>query len=209
MPAVLKAHIQDLTQEIQKNEPGFDGSIDTLKACAGFAKRFPGDMPQERQFLEALSKFATSGSPGEAKHAVNIILRSRKRDAYARDLLVVATKFDMSDPAFLCQLAILAELVRGASAIVEPKIDKITGFLIKEVLLKNLVKASEDDKDWVDDNQLEDDCKAKILALRIMVNRLRAAEEAETAKEIAQPVLKLLNSLIVNSGEMSKDQDTP
>ncbi|KAK9331716.1 armadillo-type protein [Lipomyces starkeyi] len=209
MPAVLKAHIQDLTQEIQKNEPGFDGSIDTLKACAGFAKRFPGDMPQERQFLEALSKFATSGSPEEAKHAVNIILQSRKRDAYARDLLVVATKFDMSDPAILCQLAILAELVRGASAIVEPKIDKITGFLIKEVLLKNLVKASEDDKDWVDDNHLEDDCKAKILALRIMVNRLRAAEEAETAKEIAQPVLKLLNSLIVNSGEMSKDQDTP
>ncbi|KAK9239716.1 armadillo-type protein [Lipomyces kononenkoae] len=209
MPAVLKAHIQDLTQEIQQNQPGFDGSVDTLKACAGFAKRFPGDMPQGRQFLEALANFATSGSPEEAKHAVNIILQSKKREAYARDLLAVATKFDMSDPAFLSQLAILSELVRGASAIVEPEIDKITAFLIKEVLMKNRVKASEDDKDWVDDSQLEVDCKAKILALRIMVNRLRAAEEVEAAKEIAQPVLKLLNCLIVGSGEMSKAQDTP
>ncbi|KAK9249177.1 armadillo-type protein [Lipomyces tetrasporus] len=209
MPAVLKAHMQDLTQEIQKRQPGFDGSIDTLKACAGFAKRFPGDMPQERQFLEALSNFATNGSAGEAKHAVNIILQSKKKDAYARDLLVVATKFDVADPAFLCQLAILAELVRGASAIVEPKIDKITGFIIKEILLKNRVSTSEHDKDWVEDSQLEDDCKAKILALRILVNRLRAAEDAETAKEIAQPVLKLLNCLVANSGEMTKDQDTP
>ncbi|KAK7205746.1 armadillo-type protein [Myxozyma melibiosi] len=208
-PQVLKVHIQDLAQEISANEPGFQGSVDTLKACAGFARKYPDEFPQDRQFLDALVKFATKGSPGEAKHAVKILLQSKKKHAYARDLLGFCTKFDIEDPYFLSQLAALAELVKGASAIVETEIDRITSFLIKNLVVKNRTKATEEDKEWVEDEQLEDECKAKILALRILVNRLRAAATSDTAVEIARPVLKLLNSLIVNDGEMSKDADTP
>lgn len=209
MPQVLKVHIRDLTQEISENKPGFQGSVDTLKACAGFAKKYPDDLPQERLFLDSLVVFATQGTPEEAKHAVTILLHSKKRHAYSRDLLGLCSKFDVKDRHFISQMAALAELVRGASATVEPEIDRITSFLIKEVLVKNKAKATVDDKDWVEDKQLEDECKIKILALRILMNRLRAAEHSDTAAEIARPVLKFLNSLIVNGGEMAKEADTP
>ncbi|KAK9455804.1 armadillo-type protein [Dipodascopsis uninucleata] len=209
VPAVLKSHINELAITIQKEKPGFDGSVDTLKACAGFARQFPENISQDRKFLDALVRFSLEGSPDEAKHAVAIILQSKKRFAYARDLLAECTTFDMNDPHFLSKLACISVLTKSATSVIEPEIDTITGVLIKDILLKNRRVALDGDPDWVDDDDIDDECKAKVLALKILVNRLLASEEAETVKELARPVLKLLNSLVVNLGEMTKMQNSP
>ncbi|KAK9451020.1 armadillo-type protein [Limtongia smithiae] len=209
VPAVLVAHIRDLTQQIQKSEPGFEGSVDTLKTCAEFAQKYPDELPQERQFLDALMQFATAGSAGEAKHAASMLLHTKRKHTYARDLLGACMTNDVNDEHFLAHLASIGELVLETPAIVEPEIDNIISFLIKEVLMRNRVKPSDDEKDWVEDSALEDDCHAKVLALRILVNRLRSAANADSAQEIAKPVLNLLNTLVVNAGEISKKKDTP
>ncbi|KAK9468498.1 armadillo-type protein [Lipomyces arxii] len=209
MPSVLKWHIQDITKEIQDNRPGFDGSVETLKACSGFARRFSEDVPQDKKFLDALMTFALEGSPKEAKHAVKILLQSKKKHAYARDLLGSCENLNNDDEHFLSHLATIAELVYGVPALVDPDIENITEFLIKTVLLENRLHATAEDKEWAEDTELNDDGRAKLLALQILVNRLRACEDAEVAKVIAEPVLKLLSSLIVNEGEISTTADTP
>ncbi|KAK9475982.1 armadillo-type protein [Lipomyces japonicus] len=208
-PEILKSHIHELTFLLQNQNPGFDGSVDTLKTYSEFSQKFPDNVPQTQEFFDSLFKYATEGSPEEAKHAVRIILNGKRKHAYSRDLLSNSVKFETSDRHFLTQLVSLSELMRGSPAIVEPEIDSITDFILSTVILKNRVKESDENNDWVEDKELDDDCKAKILGLRVLVSRLQAAATADTAAEIGKPVIKLFITLIENSGEVSIEKDTP
>lgn len=48
----------------------------------------------------------------------------------------------------------------------------------------------------------------KILALKILANRLRSNIDPDTAETLAKPVLRLLGTL-VQSGELRQEEDTP
>ncbi|KAK9462853.1 armadillo-type protein [Lipomyces oligophaga] len=209
MPAVLKVHIRDLIQEIQTSTPGGSGNVNTLKACAEYAKSYPDDLKVDKPFIDSLLTLATKGDATEAKYAVIVLMQTKRKIAYARELLGVYLPLSVKSEDVLAHLAGLASLVLWMPGLVEPEIDRLTAILIKEVLLQNRIKHSPEDKTWVDDLRLDQWTKSKVLALQILVNRVRAAKDAELADEIAQPVLKLLISLITNGGEMSRSKDTP
>ena len=79
VPEVLKIHITDLTKDLQHSQPtaskpGASAStVNALKACANYARRFASEMTKERSFYQAMIAYALYGSPDSAKHAVTII----------------------------------------------------------------------------------------------------------------------------------------
>lgn len=220
-PAVFKANVKALSDLLQEQSSSTrhgaadSGAVDTLKACAGFAKSYPKDMPQERKLLQALVSFALTGKPpAAAKHAVTILISAANRkDMYATDLIKRCVKdFEFGEENFLAKLACLAQLVLMSPDQCEEEVDSIMD-IARDILLKVRNPASEEDrgdeKDWVANDMLDDECKAKLLALRILVNRLRAHTDAESVKNIAAAVMKLLIRTIANEGELSKKKDTP
>ncbi|KAI9832686.1 MAG: hypothetical protein M1819_004272 [Sarea resinae] len=214
-PEVFKAHVRQLCRIIEdqaptSKKPNEPGAIDTLKACAAFAQKFPAEISKERKFLQSLVSFALHGTPAQAaKHAVSIIMAaSERKELYARELLQKATKdFQYGSDGFLARLATLSQLVLLAPNEVDEESDAVVDIAINQILLKVRTTAKESEKEWETD--IDDECHAKMWALKILVNRLRSNPDPESVKETAEPVYKLLNTLIAKRGELSKKNDTP
>ena len=56
--------------------------------------------------------------------------------------------------------------------------------------------------DWVENGEISDELRAKILALKVCRNRCLAHTEADNAAEIATPVLKMLATLVEHEGSL-------
>ncbi|KAH0559344.1 hypothetical protein GP486_004143 [Trichoglossum hirsutum] len=216
-PQIFKAHVKELCGLLEEQAPtatraNDPGTVDTLKACAGFAARFPKDMPTGRKFLQALVNFALHGTPPEAsKHAVTILMAAAERkEMYATDLIrKCTTGFKFGSDHFLARLATLSQLMFLAPKEVDEENDPIIDIATKEILFKVRTPKTASQEEWLDDERIDDECRAKLWALKILVNRLRSSQDPKEMRELAQPVLKLLNTLVANKGELSKKKDTP
>jgi sister-chromatid-cohesion protein PDS5 len=217
-PAVFKANVKALSDLLQEQSPSSgasdsSGAVDTLKACAGFAKSYPKDMPQERKLLQALVSFALTGSPpAAAKHAVTILMHSANRkELYASDLLKRCIKdFTFGQEHFLAKLACLGQLVLLAPDQCEDETQAIKD-IVADVLgnvrtpkLKG--EGPGEEQPWAEDSELDDEIKAKLLSLRVLVNRVRSHTEAQIGENAG--VIKTLIQIIMNDGTTSK-AETP
>lgn len=216
-PEVFKAHVSELCRlltdysptEERSNDPG---ALDTLKACNAFANRYPLEMPQDRKFLQSVSSYALHGLPPHtAKYAVSIIIAiSGKKEMYAKDLLEACVKdFEYGSKNFLSKLAALSQLVLLAPKETEDRSDAVLDVALKEVLLKFRGESDVAQPPWVDDDHLDDECKAKLWALKILVNRVRSHSDPKSLRQAADPVYQLLNTLLAKGGESSKTHETP
>ena len=210
-PEVLKGHIQEMCRVLQNDAPSSSkansvGAVDSLKACAGFARRFPKEIPQDRKFVQAMTNFALHGSPPEtAKHAVSIIMAaSEKKQAVAKDLVHQCVKnFTFGKGGYLSRLAALSQLWLLAPTEIDDDGDAVIDIAIKEVLLKIRSPSTEaaDAYSWSD--TMDEECEAKCWALKILVNRLRSHEKPSTLAEVTQPIYILLDTLISKEGEIT------
>ncbi|KAF3163680.1 hypothetical protein TWF106_010526 [Orbilia oligospora] len=200
---------------------------DTIKACSGFAKQYPKELPHDKKLMEALVNFSLYGTSSvAAKHAVAIIMRTSSRgDMYASDLIKkILKEWEYGSEFYLARLATLSQVVLFACREAESdpdNINRIRDIAIKEVLLRppegDVAVTEDDDEDDDLDRQPvpSEACQAKLLALKILINHLRAhgsdegADGDSTRKVLAEPVYKLLNALLANNGELSKKGDTP
>lgn len=216
-PEVFKAHVIELCRLLQDQSPTPEKSndpsaVDTLKACAAFAGRYPKEMSHERAFLQSIVNYALYGKPPKAaKYAVAIVLAtSERKEMYAKDLIQRCIKgFKYGSDHFLARLAALSHLVLVAPVEAEEEADALLEIALKEVLLKSRSPTAVDQSPWVDDEQIDDECKAKVWALKILVNRIRSHRDPKTLSEAALPVYQLLNTLIVKGGQLPNNQDTP
>ncbi len=216
-PEVLKFHIQALCKELEENAPSSTkpeemGAADTLKACAVFARKYPADVPKDRQFLTALTNYALfSNSPRAAKHAVSIILMvAEKKEMYAKDLLSKTLKDCKPDsPHFLSKLATISQVCLLAPAAASEESDAIQQLAVKDILRTNRSPSSEEDPNaWMDSP--DEESQAKSLALKILVNQCRSHDEKTNEfDEAAREVFNMLTSLIKNEGEITPTRDTP
>ncbi|KAK6543734.1 hypothetical protein TWF694_000468 [Orbilia ellipsospora] len=201
---------------------------DTIKACSRFAKQYPKELPQDKKLMEALVNFSLYGtSHAAAKHAVAIIMRtSSRKDMYAADLIKkILKEWEYGSEFYLARLATLSQVVLFACSEAESDTDnmnRIKDIAIKEVLLRPPngdapAEEDEDDEDEEVDKSLipSEACQAKLLALKILINHLRAhgsdteADGDNSRKTLAEPLYKLLNALLANNGELSKKGATP
>jgi len=214
-PEVFKAHIQELCKVIEEQaptvkKPNEPGAVNTLKACAGFARKFPQDLPKDRKFLQSLTDFALHGTPAQAaKHAVSIILAvAERKEMHAKDLVQRGVKdFKYGSSNFLSRLATLSQLMLLAPEEVDEESDAVIDIAINQILLKVRSPSEECEYEWQD--KVDEECEAKMWALKILVNRLRSHNDPETLEDIAEPVYRLLKVLIIEDGELSKAKDSP
>ncbi|KAF2481347.1 hypothetical protein BDY17DRAFT_301178 [Neohortaea acidophila] len=220
-PQVFRVHVHELCESLKKQTPraGSDDSAaeDTLKACAGFARRFPEGLPKDREFYKAMVAFAAHGqSPKAAKHAVTVITSSAdKKEMYIKEIQTACIdNFTYGDDGFLARLASIAQLKLLANKEYADLDDSIMDIAIHQVLLHDRTIATDEDLAW--SNDLDEDISAKLWALKILVNGLRgmdvaneSTEAQEATKEAADKVYKLLNTLIRDGGELSKSATTP
>ncbi|KAL9080593.1 MAG: hypothetical protein Q9157_000648 [Trypethelium eluteriae] len=215
-PGIFRTHVKELCEGLiqqapsakQSNDPS---AVDTLKACAGFARKFPQEIPNDRKFLQSMVNFALYGSPPQAaKYAVSVLMSGPKKEMHAKDLAAQCTKdFQYGSPHFVSELATLSQLIVLAPVELENDIDAIIDIAINRVLLTHQPNSDIcSEKDWHvhPDRHLQ----ARTWALKILVNRLRGLPPATTdIGEVAAPVYKLLTTLVSNDGELSKTEESP
>lgn len=217
-PEVLEAQVQEMCKDLESQAPKATstndaGSEEILKACSGFAKRLPSKLPKERKLLQALSNYALhSSSPRAAKHAVSILMAcAGKKEMYARDLVHKCVKeWKYGSDRFLTRLATLSQLNLLAPKEADEESDTIISIAINQILLKNRSPQRGSDYKWSD--SIDNETAAKQWALKVIVNRLRAkggSDSEEDFRAHAEPVYDILNKLVKQEGELSKEKDTP
>ena len=130
----------------------------------------------------------------------------------------------------VAHVAALTQLVRFAPDAFEQKSEIIMTYLSKRILMipitpvrllkvhflliklywsdlyrkENQVEDEDEDGtgDWVENEEISDELRAKILALKVCRNRCLAHTEADNAAEIATPVLKMLATLVEHEGSL-------
>ncbi|KAL2270417.1 hypothetical protein VTJ83DRAFT_2601 [Remersonia thermophila] len=221
-PDLFKTHIGQLCKDLvdqaptqsKENDPVV---VETLKACSAYARKYPRDVPADKDFTRTMINYALYGRPPRAaKYAVNILLAKKDDDqsqASAADLLKQILKdWTYGCKGFLNKLAAVSQLELLAPRVTADAEDTILNMAVQQVLLEVRNGASSKDPDWVGDDDepgLDEECHAKLLALKLLVNRLRSMRDIDEAKEKAKPVWKLLMKLIRNQGELTKAEVTP
>ena len=216
-PEVLKAHIRKVCTKLSENAPSASNtnpvdSVNDLKACASFAKKFPKEIPQERVFRQAMTNFALFGSPPEAaKHAVSVIMSSsNKKEMLAKDLAQQCVKgLAYGKPGFLSRLAAISRLWLLAPEEVDAEADTIVDFVVKEVLLQNRSPSVSVPSQYAWSDEFDEECLAKCWGIRILVNRVRSHIANDQLKAVVDPIYDLLTKLVESEGELSKKEDTP
>ncbi len=61
------------------------------------------------------------------------------------------------------------------------------------------------DEDWLEDDVVPLELRAKILALKVCRNRCLAHADSETALDIAQPVIRMFSTVLQHDGSFSVD----
>ena len=217
MPKIFSSNVKELCESLHQNAPSAvkandAGSVETLRACAEFAKSRPEDFPHDQKFIQTLNDYALYGTPPKAaKYAVSILIAaSDRKEMHTKELLEkTTTNWTYGRDHFLTKLATISQLSVMDSHFADEVSDEILDITTQQILLKVRHPAQDTEPSWQTDAELDEECQAKIWAIKILVNRLRGTEDSEAAKQIAKPVFKLLNALIFNEGEISKQKDTP
>lgn len=217
-PELFKAHVGDLCKDLvdqaptptKANDPAV---VDSLKACASYSRKYPKEIPSDRNFIQTMSSYALHGQPPKAaKYAVHVLLskKDNKSQSIASDLVQKTLKdWEFGGDYFLNKLTALSQLELLAPKAVEGVDEKVLNICVQQLLLEVRAEASDNDPKWVEDAALDDECKAKCLALKILVNRLRSMDDVESAKASTKATWKLLRTLISKGGELCKTKDTP
>ncbi|CAG8667188.1 13334_t:CDS:10, partial [Cetraspora pellucida] len=208
-PAILKPHIEQLIRALKEDE---DSLIvdDSLEALSKLSIAFPDETPQDKESIQRLMDYALEGSCLQAKFATIVLSHARHKQQICGELLnKIVPKLSITSPNILAHLSVLSQCVLYSPKIYEEKSDVITNFVVKQLIMKSNYKAIlESEVDWVDDDELDDECKTKVLGLKVLVNRLVAVSETEAAADVAKPVFKLLWTLIRGGGEILPDKST-
>ncbi|KAK0629770.1 armadillo-type protein [Bombardia bombarda] len=217
-PDLFKTHIGQLCKDLVDQAPDAEREnepvvAETMKACSTYARKYPKEIPVDRDFNKKMINYALYGQPAKvAKYAVNILL-SKKDDrsmVSATDLLQRTMKdWTYGSPHFLNKLATVSQLELLAHKVTNEAEDDILNLTVQKILLEVRTEASERDTEWVGDAKMDEECQAKCLSLKILANRLRSIIDPSEAKEQAKMTWKLFKKLVSDKGELSKTKQTP
>ncbi|RHZ63282.1 hypothetical protein Glove_330g114 [Diversispora epigaea] len=204
-PVIFKPHLDELKKSITDNENPLIVE-DSLQAFSKLSIASPDEIPQDREFVRRFMDYALEGSPRQAKFAAIILGHVRYRENICRDLLnEIIPKLSLDTPHLLANLSALSQCVFYSPETFDEKEVAITDFILMLLTTNAQHTTQESNIDWIDDDELSDEFKAKVLGLKVLVNRLLAPK---AAADLAKKVFKLLWTLIREGGELLKDKST-
>ena len=215
--SVFKTHAEELCWSIEEEAPtsiktNEPNALDTLKACSTFAKRFPDEILKERKFFQAMIQFALHGSPPKtAKHAISILmLAADKKQMYAKDVHhKCVDRFEYGCKGFLTRLCALGQLMLFEAAELESEdfMDPVMDIAMRQVLHSNQRLPNDEDAPW--EESPDDECQAKLFALKILVNRMRNFEQRPEDDDSVKGLCKLLRNILESKGNIRNDHPLP
>ncbi|KAJ7599219.1 armadillo-type protein [Mycena floridula] len=204
-PALYKTHVAEIVKALveEKNET-------TIKVClqalAALAKWDPTSAPTD-SMLDRFREHVLSSNMSYAKFAARSMTFFPNKEEVCADVL--DTIIDQFPQAYPQQLAahviVLAQFAKFVPAVIEAKSDVIIPFLTKQLLLKpsedaDIADPDENQEEWADDDEVSDILRAKIQAIKVCRYRSLARASSPDAMEVTTPVLKMLVTLVENSG---------
>ncbi|WBW73235.1 mitotic and meiotic cohesin loader subunit Pds5 [Schizosaccharomyces osmophilus] len=182
--------------------------VKVLKTLSHFAKK-KINFSVSPEVIGILKSLCFQGTDGQAKQAATVLAFAGNffdLDSFVSEI-IDGLHYDSS---LSVRLSTLAQLVLYRLDAVEKHADFITECLVKEII-QMVPEANEDQnetEEWCDFQSLDHLYRCKVLAVKVLVNRLRAGYHSPEALEIAAPVLKLLNVILLTEGEISPHKNT-
>ncbi|KAJ1536327.1 Centrin-1, partial [Nowakowskiella sp. JEL0078] len=209
LPGVMTGHIEDFKQILFAEK---DESIvtDALTTLSQFVGKFPRTILQDRASRDKLVDFALNGSPQQADASVSLLCHlDFALDAATEIVEKIVVTLELGNPRILTHLTSLSKVALFQVDAFEVQHEKIVNFLVSDIIM-TLTEPDDVEKlsDWVEFDDLTNEGKMKVLAIRVLVNRLLSIAptiEADDSKDIAKPVFKLLRRILETDGDIKSD----
>ena len=209
-PEVFKNHVQAVSDIILNKKTEVD--ISFLQSFHHLLKRFPDKFPEDSRLREQLQDLALNGSPLQAKYAVKISGFSADKKLIISNIIEKIMPLDINHAAFTTRLSSVAEIYLIDHNPLDQYSTAINSLIADDILRCN--RMSENDyktyasESWVSDEHLYETRNhlllEKLLALRLISNRIRAIAESNSLSILVDKPLRLLITIVSNSGEIVK-----
>lgn len=215
-PDVFKNQIKALSDLIVIRKTDIEVSL--LQSYSHFMKKYPEHFPDDTEFAESLKALATKGSPLQARYAIKIMSWCSTKELYVSEIIKEILPLESSGPDFATHLSALAEIYLIEPFALEAHSNEISAVIVDEVLRTNRLDGLSEElrvsEKWVENSELRENHKElhaldeKLISIRLIVNRIRSTVkddmEAQDAAVFVEKPLKLLTTIITNSGEIVK-----
>ena len=164
--------------------------------------------------IRRATRLTREGTPSQAKAAATILAcHPDAKDDLDGLMADIADDLATALPSRLVTLmAALGRLARHAPASFELYNDTVTSSILDELLMKPsaVPMEVEDEEDerlpWGPDEDITDEDRACLSALKVLVNRIIAIADSPDAPAAATPVFNLLNSLLDSDPAITASQ---
>lgn len=215
-PEVFRDQIKALSDLIVIRKEDIEVSL--IQSFSHFMNKYPEQFPDDAEFAESLQLLATEGSPLQAKYAIKIIRCSDRKELLISNVIDKIMPLVPESSSFATHLSALAEIYLALPIALESYSNEISSILVEEVLRKNRIEDLDKllikSEVWLEDSKLRDDHQAlrslneKLIAIRLITNRVRSVDadgmEQNEMAVVAEKPLKLLMTVVSNSGEIVK-----
>lgn len=188
---------------------GIESDPKVIKALSQFSKR-KKNFSTQTTTAEILRKLCLHGTQEQAKQAATIIAITETKE-FKLDMITNIVENLEYNGGLPVRLMTLGQLFLYTLEEVEKVADQVTEFLVKKVIQRFPEKYDDthNDEEWCTYEKLDNLTMCKVLAIRVLVNRLRAAAGGTEALNIGAPIIKLLKVLLMADGELSPFKNTP
>ncbi|KAJ4468818.1 armadillo-type protein [Lentinula aciculospora] len=208
-PALLKPHVDDLITAVE------DGKNDKtvvvgLQALASLVKLDPQLVPMESSTVEVIRNHVLGSNHRHAKFAARMFAFCEERSNICAHIVESIADFlnEAPEDQLVAHLVSLAQFARFAPDAFEQKSDIVTAFLLKRLLMVPSLPhdvVEDDGEEWVEDDEVSDNLKAKIAALKVLRYRTMSHANSKNAVDISTPVLKMLATILDRGGSLASD----
>ncbi|EGF98446.1 uncharacterized protein MELLADRAFT_69311 [Melampsora larici-populina 98AG31] len=211
---MLKPHIDKLTKalfEVSDVESGQTARLIDACLLAEHAESYLFrdfydlfGLATQRELVDELTRYALSGTPEQAKYAAIVLAKAPDKTDSCREVnLQLANTLKDAEPGRLvANLSALSQIAKLTPNVFEAHSETVATFILQKLLLRSSEGEQDGDDEWLDDSELADLAKARILGVKLLTNRCIAYAETTAAKTSAAPVFKLLWQLLDNRGHL-------
>lgn len=204
-PSLYRSHISELTKAIADEKHETLVGV-ALQALAGVVKWDQTLAPTDKRTNDRITRIVLQDNWRQSKFAARYLaFSSNKDEACLKAIESIASGISDGSDVPVARIAALAQFARYAPDAFESKSEVIMTFLLKRIFMIPTPPdpgEMDEGEEWVEDEDVSDNLRAKLLSLKVCRNRGLAHSASEKALEIATPVLKMLATLLEHNGSL-------
>ncbi|KAI9620288.1 hypothetical protein H4Q26_013858 [Puccinia striiformis f. sp. tritici PST-130] len=201
-PGMLTMHLDTIVESLSDvSQPNTNQTLADacLLALSSMAKADATVIPSHSDIVASMKYFAVKGTPLQAKQATIVLVKVKGMTTACREVLedIVECLPNSSPDRVLTHLSALGQIAKYAPKVFETHGATLTKFVLHQQVLSSSIGDQDGDDDWIPDEELCDSNRARVSALKVLVNRCVAYANSPEAVTASASVFKLLWQLIV------------